>query len=625
MKYSSVQVDVYEVDLPQNHLPDLMYDNMTESANETIELVCENSHEESSMVSNLPLLFADGYPTSLEKMTLTQLESFVTFMIECSSGHDINEVINKPAWWPEEIKFSNPLIRPKKLTDNWMASLKKIVLRCYAYHKSEYLLRFCSFLARYSHEELDYVNNWDSTTSLYHKSTSKLLVTFRNENMNYDKKNENPRKTLLFHNGITSNFVNKSKQQTQSFMMVQSPCDDIYLCDNCDAEFVGLEKMKEHELICCEQQYHESNSSRPNTPDFSVIQPETDQNEFLEYFQLRSREKEGEVTVLNKSEAINNTCIATRTSSRVRGSINLTKSRAIPFSSPAGMILAKKSKTMTEETQQERLERIERHVLAPPVTSSCRPKWLDKEDERDKWVTTYKFSRDKQIDYVHQYKFSDALKGKPILDIKSQILYAACRPVFVTLTKLNQKQIEDYKQNSLKHRNSSTRRSYKKAGPVSKTKLKTLEEVPVKKMITEESMPITQSNTPFITSVNNYSENKSITKDSTNEITEITYSVKQKSIMVIDLCSSDEEEIEKTLKSDENRDPMNSILAENSLPTLSPNKVCSKACIYPANSTNHWLMQSIFSEDNENHVNRCHIGGVLNTCIKISPVLRPAP
>lgn len=64
-----------------------------------------------------------------------------------------------------------------------MANLKKLVFRCYTYHRSEYLLRFCSYLARYPQEDLEYVNNWDSTTSLYHKNTGKLLVTFRNENM----------------------------------------------------------------------------------------------------------------------------------------------------------------------------------------------------------------------------------------------------------------------------------------------------------------------------------------------------------------------------------------------------------------------------------------------------------
>lgn len=58
----------------------------------------------------------------------------------------------------------------------------------------------------------------------------------------YDKKNDSPRRTLLSHNASSSGYGNKTKQQ-QAPMMVQ-PCDDIYLCDNCDAEFIGLAKMK---------------------------------------------------------------------------------------------------------------------------------------------------------------------------------------------------------------------------------------------------------------------------------------------------------------------------------------------------------------------------------------------
>lgn len=64
-----------------------------------------------------------------------------------------------------------------------MGNLKKLVFQCYTYHKSEYLLRFCSYLAQYPREKIYYVNNWDLTTSLYHKNTGKLLATFRNENM----------------------------------------------------------------------------------------------------------------------------------------------------------------------------------------------------------------------------------------------------------------------------------------------------------------------------------------------------------------------------------------------------------------------------------------------------------
>jgi len=56
----------------------------------------------------------------------------------------------------------------------------------------------------------------------------------------YDRRNDSSRRTLLSHNASSSS-NGKVKQQTP--MMVQ-PCDDIYLCDNCDAEFVGLANMK---------------------------------------------------------------------------------------------------------------------------------------------------------------------------------------------------------------------------------------------------------------------------------------------------------------------------------------------------------------------------------------------
>ncbi|KAK2583214.1 hypothetical protein KPH14_009233 [Odynerus spinipes] len=631
MKYSSLQEDEYGVDLPQGRLPDNVYENIMATATENVKPIDDTSHEEGSMVSNLPLLFADGYPTSLEKITLAQLECFITFMVRCSLGHDTTEIITEPQWWPKEIKFSNPLIRPRKVTDNWMANLKKLVFRCYTYHKSEYLLRFCSYLARYPHEELEYVNNWDSTTSLYHKNTGKLLVTFRNENMNYDKKNDSPRKTLLLHNGITSSLANKSKQQTQSFM-VQPPCDDIYLCDNCDAEFIGLEKMKEHEEICCEQQDHASNGSRSTTPDLLTIAPESNQNQFLEYFQLCSKEKECKTTEPN-SEIVN-VCVPNRNSRRVRSSINLTRCRTIPFSSPAGIVIAKKSKTMTEETQQERLDRIERHVLAPPITNSNRPKWLDKEIDHDRWVVTYKLNRDKSVnDYVHQYKFSDSLKGKPVLNIKSQILYAGCRPIYVILTRLNQKQIEELKRNSFKHQSSIVKTLHKKVGPASKTKLKheinsTLndtikeEQKEVEPMIIEDESIPTVKFTTSITPINFNCESKPVITNRTKEIAPC--SGMQNSITVIDLCSSDEEDVSNIhVSSDENQDPMKSLLKDR-LHNLPSSKVCSKTCIYPAHS-NQWLMQNIFSEDNENHVNKCHIGSVLDTCIHLSPILRPAP
>ncbi|KAL0127947.1 hypothetical protein PUN28_003302 [Cardiocondyla obscurior] len=530
--------------------------------------------EESSMVSNLPLLFANGYPTSLEKITMVQLERFILFMVHCSLGHDTTKVINKPEWWPQDVPFSSPLTRPKKLNDNWMANLKKLVFRCYTYHRSEYLLRFCSYLAQYPHDELEYVNNWDSTTSLYHKSTGKLLVTFRNENMHYDRRNDSLRRTLLSHNASSSGSGNKTKQTP---MIIQPPCDDIYLCDNCDAEFVGLANMKEHEKICCEQEQGGGSGSRSSTPDLSVIKPELQQDQFLEYFHLQSNKTESKSSNV-KNASISDSSIVKRTSGRVRSSLNFTRFATIPFSSPAGVMLTKKSKAMTEDTQKERLDRIERHVIAPVLSNSCRPKWLDTEIDYDRWIVTYKQKNlDKPSDhYVHEYKFMHSFKNKPMLSIRSQLLYAACRPICVVLTRLNESQIDELKKDCSKYqclqKNINMRKVslVRKAGPACKTKSKKIiyarnasvsskRKAPLEDDVEEDST-IEEGKTKLYTSAKDTLFTIAAVK-SLADNAEVTKSAKEKKcpsrgIMLIDLCSSDEEENDLSTR-DENRDPMN--------------------------------------------------------------------
>ena len=42
-----------------------------------------------------------------------ELERFITFMVQCSLGQDTVEEIREPQWWPKEIKFTMPFVRPK--------------------------------------------------------------------------------------------------------------------------------------------------------------------------------------------------------------------------------------------------------------------------------------------------------------------------------------------------------------------------------------------------------------------------------------------------------------------------------------------------------------------------------
>lgn len=142
--------------------------------------------DKQNILSNLPLLFASGYPTSLEKITERQLERFIPFMVQCSMGNvQLSPVtdFSEPEWWPKDIKIMKPFHKPDNFTGDWLEKLRRLVVLCYSHHKSVFLLRFCYQLASYEPASLRFINNHNSTTSLYHRTTNKLLVTFRNENM----------------------------------------------------------------------------------------------------------------------------------------------------------------------------------------------------------------------------------------------------------------------------------------------------------------------------------------------------------------------------------------------------------------------------------------------------------
>ncbi|XP_076276892.1 ovaries absent isoform X1 [Lasioglossum baleicum] len=639
MRFLTLEEQEYAVGLPKKPLLHASQTMMTTT--DTMEMKENNVFEEGSVVSNLPLLFANGHPTSLEKITLTQLERFVTFMVQCSLGHDTTDEITEPRWWPKEVKFANPLTRPKRINENWMANLKKLVFRCYTYHRSEYLLRFCSYLARYPHEDLEYVNNWDSTTSLYHKSTGKLLVTFRNENMNYDKRHESPRKKLLSSNGVASCNSNKLKlqQQQHSILMVEPPAEDIYLCDNCDAEFIGLEKMKEHERMCCEQE-QTGNNSRSTTPDVLITKPELKQDQFLEYFRLRSPTANATTAEVHEGASKNNN-IAERSSRRVRGSINFARCSSIPFSSPAGMLLAKKSKAMTEDTQQERLERIERHLVAPVLNSSCRPKWLEAEFDNDRWIVTYKPNKEKVVDdYVHQYQFVNTVKRKPMLSIHSQLLYLACRPVYVLLTQLTQEQISEFNQNPLKNKSVERKLSIDDLESTTETVENILPSVSSKRKAPSDEIDLNSMEKDYDValsseaSVGNLSlsrvtdccgENKLTIDQPIKETTFCTNTPNR--ITVIDLCSSDDEENSITSAlSDENRNPLKFITDDDVTKSLLQNLSSAKFYL-PTRSTDQisgWPNGNILNDGNETCTSK-YLSTMLSTRTNISPILRPAP
>ncbi|XP_041971235.1 uncharacterized protein LOC121727444 [Aricia agestis] len=340
------------------------------------------------MIANLPLLFANGHPTALSKITASELEKFITFMVTCSWGHDTAKDIRQPPWWTNDVSFSHPFKKPFTVPSDWEARLKNLVKKCYDYHKSAFLLVFSAQLARYPRNRLRYVDNRDHTTSLYYRPSGRLLVTFRNENIFYDR-----------------------DESLDTVEQIKSA--DIYLCDNCDSHFDNLDVLKAHERLC-------NNESIPSSSCNGGLP------EFLSALKLRPSDQ-AEEDVHNKNKDID---AKTRS---IRTSANYDRGPPYPFSSLA---YTKNVKTNCPRDTSYSRERIERYCC----TSTVPLKHVASKSKSNQFPVRYRRPSDYwQRKYVHPQH-----RNKKVLDLNGQLLFLKCRPISVPVERMSLEKINEY-------------------------------------------------------------------------------------------------------------------------------------------------------------------------------------
>lgn len=341
------------------------------------------------MIANLPLLFANGNPTALSKITATELEKFITFMVTCSWGHDTAKDIRQPPWWPEDVRFSHPFVRPCISPNDWETRLKNLVKKCYDYHKSAFLLVFSAQLARYPPSRLRYVDNRDHTTSLYYRPSSRLLVTFRNENIYYDR--------------ITP--IDRNELQIKA--------TDIYLCDTCDSHFDNLDVLKAHERLC-------NNEDVPKNTCSAAF------NDLLSALKLHPVEAK-----FDTSTSVNSDNGSRPKNARSAASID--RGPPYPFSSLA---YTRNIKPNLQRDMSYSRERIERYCC----TSNLNSKNLVSKSKNQQFPIRYR----RPIDYWHRKYVFPNQRNKKILDTKGQLLLLKCRPITVHVERMSLSSIEEY-------------------------------------------------------------------------------------------------------------------------------------------------------------------------------------
>ncbi|KAK2722499.1 hypothetical protein QYM36_002893 [Artemia franciscana] len=162
-------------------------------------------------ISNLPLLFANGQPTSLNAMSLVDLQYFIPFLMKCTTGQDPKYwgTLQKPNWWPTDVPFSQKIIYPSlaisDINQVWTSRFRVLVYNCYIYYGCKYLLDFSAHLRDCDREGVTYQRNNDGTISAFDRTEGKLLVNFRDVNRDYDF---TYRQTPINKSEIASNLFN---------------------------------------------------------------------------------------------------------------------------------------------------------------------------------------------------------------------------------------------------------------------------------------------------------------------------------------------------------------------------------------------------------------------------------
>ncbi|XP_018014543.1 uncharacterized protein LOC108671500, partial [Hyalella azteca] len=174
---------------------------------------------------------------------MRQLERFVWFMVHCSVGEDLHvpwHKLPRPPWWPRRLLFR--IHTGATPTPSTRSLLQRLVERCYQYHGCEFLLQFCRSLVQHRPATgYRFTDNRDGTTAMHHTDTGKLLVTFRNENREYEKLmagNSSPVKPLSV-NPVT-NRPQLLPRRGSGGAMVRGEVQDVFLCDRCDQEYTCL-------------------------------------------------------------------------------------------------------------------------------------------------------------------------------------------------------------------------------------------------------------------------------------------------------------------------------------------------------------------------------------------------
>lgn len=235
------------------------------------------------MEGNLPFIFANGLPSSLENMSLAQLQRFVLFLLKCerrlqTTPKSLKEAGSMPMWWPSNIGFDDDILTITSPKGIWSRNMRKVIQNCYAHYNCEFLIELSKRLMDCSQQPASVVfeNNENGTRSMKTRGQTKVLATFTNENQDYEIDDFTMTCESDANRGRKENGQSSFSTNAVLSKSLQQPQLDVNFCVNREADYQSFDGTREYEksydiisTIRADYDSPSSNSSIANSSDIT--------------------------------------------------------------------------------------------------------------------------------------------------------------------------------------------------------------------------------------------------------------------------------------------------------------------------------------------------------------------
>ncbi|KAF6197676.1 hypothetical protein GE061_008642, partial [Apolygus lucorum] len=138
------------------------------------------------MLTDLPLVMANGTFKCLHSMSLDQLEKFLSYLVRFTCLKFNQSTFTQPTWWTENVIYLSDFGKgqvPLPYTRNKSVKLRRLIKLCYTSYNCKDLLNLSEKLAALHALSYKFISNVDGTVTIMQVSSQTPIVMIPGSNL----------------------------------------------------------------------------------------------------------------------------------------------------------------------------------------------------------------------------------------------------------------------------------------------------------------------------------------------------------------------------------------------------------------------------------------------------------